>query len=279
MTTEIHAKMAAVLAALPAIGKGGTAPASMGGYKFRGIEQVLDALNPILSEQGVYYTPRVIERVVGTDRGKMHVVNLHVEYTFHCADGSSVTASVWGEGSDTGDKSTQKAMTAAQKYMLFQVFAIATEDQANSDSDRTGYDHSAEDQLPDETEAEAKERSAKELGWESAADVEGYRQAAPQLIATLDAQHPLAMTDFRAWAKDEKGWKGLPMRREAAVEFLDRLYAIRDEAEEFSGDEQQDKPVAATSDDAADAVAEGLGATKVEGTTAKKAAAPRRAKK
>ncbi len=133
----IHYSMAAVLAELPAIGK--NQQNSQQNYRFRGIDDVLDALNPLLGRHGVFFVPEVVERLE-SDRqtrngGTMWVVNLHIRYRFYGPAGDYVEASGWGEGTDSGDKATQKAMTAALKYVLFQVFAIATTEQHASDSD------------------------------------------------------------------------------------------------------------------------------------------------
>lgn len=135
----IYQAMAAVLAELPAIGKNQTN--SQQGYKFRGVDDVIDALNPLLAKHGLFFLPDVIERLESSRQtrngGTMWVVNLHVKYTFYGPAGDSVEASGWGEGTDSGDKATQKAMTGAMKYVLFQVFAIATSEQAASDADHS----------------------------------------------------------------------------------------------------------------------------------------------
>jgi hypothetical protein len=137
---SIHQLMGRVLADLPAVGKGGQAPAAMGGYSFRSIEDVLNALNPVLSHHGVFFLPTVVQRV-HTERttakgAVLYVVNLEVLYTFYGPAGDSVPSRVWGEGTDSGDKATQKALTAAQKSMLVQVFCISTAEQAAHDAER-----------------------------------------------------------------------------------------------------------------------------------------------
>lgn len=136
----IFGKIAAILAELPAIGK--NQRNQQQGFNFRGIDDVLNALNPVLAKHGVFYVPDVIKRVAETRQtqrgGAMNVVHLHVRYTFHAEDGSSVSGSAWGEGTDSGDKATSKAMTMAMKYVLFQVFAIAAEEQSQVDADRSG---------------------------------------------------------------------------------------------------------------------------------------------
>jgi hypothetical protein len=58
------------------------------------------------------------------------------EYDFISAeDGSKVTACTYGEGMDTSDKSTNKAMSAALKYAIIQAFSIPTEELLDSEKD------------------------------------------------------------------------------------------------------------------------------------------------
>ena len=57
-----------------------------------------------------------------------------MQYTFWTVDGTSVECSVIGEGMDSGDKATNKAMAIAHKYALLQTFCIPTEDMIDPDS-------------------------------------------------------------------------------------------------------------------------------------------------
>lgn len=50
-----------------------------------------------------------------------------MKYRFFAVDGSYVDAVVVGEGMDSGDKATNKAMSVAFKYACFQTFCIPTE--------------------------------------------------------------------------------------------------------------------------------------------------------
>ena len=110
-------------------------------YRYRAIDDVYNALNPALAKYGVVIVPNVLE-VTKADRATksgtvMTYATVRVNYTFYCAeDGSSINSEVQGEGSDTGDKSINKAMSAAMKYMCFQVFCIPTEE-LNEDADKT----------------------------------------------------------------------------------------------------------------------------------------------
>lgn len=125
----VHEAIAAVLSELPAIGKNRNAPANMGGYAFRSIEDITSALKPLLAKHGLTVIPTVLDRhdsERSTSGNKvMFVTDLHVQFSFVAADGSTLVASMWGQGTDMGDKATQKAVTAAFKSMLAVTFCIS----------------------------------------------------------------------------------------------------------------------------------------------------------
>ncbi len=133
----IHQRMAAILAELPSIGK--DTRNEQQGFMFRSHDAVLNALNPLLAKHGVYVVPHVLQRVTGertTSRNStMYEVNLHVQYRFIAEDGSWIDCSAWGEGTDMGDKATNKAMTMAFKNVLAQSFAVSTEEGQTYDAD------------------------------------------------------------------------------------------------------------------------------------------------
>lgn len=125
----IYQKISSVMNEVGAIGKNHKNPQQ--GYFFRGIDDLYAALQPALIAHQVFYVPNVIkiEREERQNRsgGALIYTNLQVEYTFYAADGSSVKAVVAGEAMDSGDKSTNKAMSAALKYALLQIFCVPTE--------------------------------------------------------------------------------------------------------------------------------------------------------
>jgi len=102
-------------------------------YAYRGIDEVVEALQPLLAKHGVCACPNVRElRTEQVEIGKnktpmMHVVAV-IEYNFYAADGSTIMASAIGEATDSADKAGNKAMASAYKYALTQVFAIPTSD-------------------------------------------------------------------------------------------------------------------------------------------------------
>lgn len=135
---SIYERVAAILKALPAIGKGQRN--TQQNFQYRGHDDVMNELNPLLSKYQVFFAPTVLERITAerkTSKGSiMYEVNLHVQYTFFGPRGDSFTASAWGEGTDMGDKSTNKAMTMALKNVIAQTFAVSTEESSRYDTDQ-----------------------------------------------------------------------------------------------------------------------------------------------
>lgn len=131
---------------LCAAGIGKDRKASSGGasYAFRGIDDVLQVLAPLLPKHGLCMLPRVTSRQVveRTTKGGsvMIYVCLTVEYDLVSAeDGSKHTICTMGEAFDSGDKATNKAMSAAYKYAAIEAFCIPVEGVA-VDSERDNHD-------------------------------------------------------------------------------------------------------------------------------------------
>lgn len=108
-------------------------------YKFRGIDAVLNALAPILAKHGVVLVPSVDEseiRTIQTSKGAaMNHCKVKMSFTFYDSEGDSITHSFHGEAMDRGDKSLNKAATAAYKYFLFQAFTIPVEGTPDADTE------------------------------------------------------------------------------------------------------------------------------------------------
>lgn len=124
--TKINQAIVTVMREIGAIGKDSTNEQQK--YKFRSIEAVYNRVQPLFAKHGIFSYPKVLEqsRETGTTKagGVMHYAILTVEYTFAAEDGSSISVTVVGEGMDSGDKASNKAMAAAHKYAICQVLNI-----------------------------------------------------------------------------------------------------------------------------------------------------------
>ncbi len=134
---QIYEAIQAILSEMPAIGK--ERKNQQQGFQYRGIDDVMNALNPLLSRHGVFCTPEVLERHreerETKSGGILAFTTLTVKYTFYAMDGSNISCVVVGEGMDSGDKSTNKALAVAMKYAMFQVFCIPTEEMMDPDAE------------------------------------------------------------------------------------------------------------------------------------------------
>ena len=94
-----------------------------------------------MSELGLFIVPEILEHR-REERETEKQINgqavksllkysiLTIRYTMYAPDGSNVSCVVVGEGMDSGDKASNKAMSIGLKYACFQLFMIPTEETA-----------------------------------------------------------------------------------------------------------------------------------------------------
>lgn len=127
---NIYQAISNAMAEVDAIGKDNTN--KMQGYKYRGIDDMYNVLNPLLSKHKIFATSEVIDNKRETQQSKnggvLFYTILTVKFTFYTVDGSNVSSIMVGEAMDSGDKSSNKAMSTAYKYALMQLLLIPTEE-------------------------------------------------------------------------------------------------------------------------------------------------------
>jgi len=169
--SNIHKKIVAIMSEIGSIQK--SQKNTMQGYMFRGIDDFLNALHPLLIKNGVFMAPRVTSctselKEVVNSQGKTRIdkhVSLLINYDFVSDDGSVFSVGpIPSEGLDTSDKATNKALSAALKYALIQMFAVPTADNVDADRESPQIASSA----PKVSEAKIRELydSCKEKGWD-----------------------------------------------------------------------------------------------------------------
>ncbi|MCX4299481.1 MAG: ERF family protein [Lachnospiraceae bacterium] len=125
----IYAAICGVMEDIKAVGK--DALNKTQGFKYRSIDAVMNALNPAMIKHKIFCAPEVIEQIREertTGKGSTLIYSVcKIRYRFFTVDGSYIDAVVVGEGMDSGDKATNKAMSVAFKYACFQTFCIPTE--------------------------------------------------------------------------------------------------------------------------------------------------------
>jgi len=171
----IYKKMSNVMKAVKAVSKDQKNESQ--GFKFRGIDQFVNALYPALTVEGVFMAPRCVNytqelKDVTRGSGKAGVdkhVAIMMEYDFFAEDGSKVTVGpIPAEGLDSGDKATNKALSAALKYALIQTFSVPTEDMAEADKESpeigTAKDKKSQPETKRTRSSFAKESSQEQVG-------------------------------------------------------------------------------------------------------------------
>lgn len=109
------------------------------GFKYRGIDDVMNALSPVMVKHKMFVVPECIgqtreERLSAAGKTLLYSI-VTVRFTFYAEDGTSVQATTIGEGMDSGDKATNKAMAIAFKYACFQAFCIPTIEMLDPDGE------------------------------------------------------------------------------------------------------------------------------------------------
>lgn len=133
--------------------------------KFRGIDDVYNALCGPLADAGLVILPTVVEhnQVERESKagGALYCSTVVVDYVFVAVeDGSCHTARVIGEAMDSSDKSFSKAMSFAFKYVCFQAFCIPTE--GDNDADAHRPEAKPRSQQPPQTRPPEQQRRAEE---------------------------------------------------------------------------------------------------------------------
>lgn len=134
---NIYESITKIMEEIPAIGKDQTNKTQ--GFKYRGIDNVMNTLQPLLSKNKVFIVPQILEQTREertTNKGGNLIYSIcKIKYIFYAEDGTYIEAVTVGEGMDSGDKATNKAMAIAMKYALFQVFCIPTEEMKDPDGE------------------------------------------------------------------------------------------------------------------------------------------------
>ena len=106
-------------------------------YMFRGIDDYYNYFNSLFKENEILILPEVLSmkhEVLPQGNKYKTKVFYNVKYTYlSLIDGSSVYVTMAGEGDDSGDKSTGKAMSNSFKYALAETFIVPTKDIKDSD--------------------------------------------------------------------------------------------------------------------------------------------------
>lgn len=138
-TPQVYAAMCAVMEDIGKSGISKDRKNTQQGYNFRGIDDVYNELNSLLSKHKLLMLPSVAasehEERQTQKGGVLIYTRLTVDFKLVSAtDGSSDTIRTVGEAMDSADKSSNKAQSAAYKYAAMMVFCIPTEGDNDADA-------------------------------------------------------------------------------------------------------------------------------------------------
>ena len=140
----IFATISKVQKDLSEIGVAKTQQNTSQGWKFRGIDDLLNALSGVLAKNHALVLPNLIDKKrIDAPKGNHWLVT--IDWTFFNKEGDSYTSRCAGEAVDFGDKGLSKAVTASYKYFLFNALCIPLVGKEFGDAD---YDH-PEDEFED----------------------------------------------------------------------------------------------------------------------------------
>ncbi len=152
--SEVYAAISAVMADMAKEGISKSRRNAAQGYQFRGIDDVYNALAPIMSRHGLLMLPRTLSRECverqSAKGGTLFYVVVEMEFTFVSSkDASLHTIKTYGEAMDSADKATNKAQSAAYKYAAMQAFCIPTEGDNDADATTHVVQHVEPKRTPD----------------------------------------------------------------------------------------------------------------------------------
>jgi hypothetical protein len=204
-----------------------------GRFNFRGIDAIVNAVNPALRKHQVVVVPQLnlyeygtIE--VGQKRTQMGHARVEVSYVFYGPEGDFVRATTPGEAFDSGDKATAKAMSVAYRTALLQTLALPTDD---VDPDAHNFERSEAEPPPPDVDPDSQRRRYHSLrvnlGWD---EDQGHRFIAnvmreeqPRQWRTLDADGRYWVLHYLQKAVDEaKAGAGFLTGPAAGIDNFDR---------------------------------------------------------
>lgn len=200
-TQKVYSAICAITDELSKVGIAKDKKNQQQNYSFRGIDDVYCVLSSLLAKHHLCILPRVVEHSIverETQKGgALFTTTVRMEFDLVSAeDGSKHTVATLGEAMDTADKSSNKAQSAAYKYMAFQTFCIPTE----GDNDADAQTHEVKAKREDGVDVDA---LLKDAGIAAGNGVATYKQFWNSLPPKLkNAIGEKRHADFKAKAEE-----------------------------------------------------------------------------
>jgi hypothetical protein len=207
---KIHAAVIGVMKDIASTGIAKRMRNQQQGYNFRGIEDAMNELSPLLIKHGIIVTSRyseisITERAKGDPKeGKgTRFCTLTGAFSFAASDGSSVVNECYGEAMDSGDKAVTKAQSVAFRTALFQQFVVPTVamDPESGDDDQGDEAQALVDKWLKEVEDAKSEKDVRAV-WAKATPE--LREAGPASFKEVKKAVESKVADFKAAAAEAK---------------------------------------------------------------------------
>lgn len=135
--SKLFAKVAQVMTEVRKLKKDGTNAYDK--YSYITGDSAFEHIGGVMASVNLVMLPSVYEIETDEQTSKSGSVMYHTVIRAHITLADAETGETWtsewaGEGSDRGDKSINKAMTAMMKYFLLRVFQIGSGEDADADS-------------------------------------------------------------------------------------------------------------------------------------------------
>ncbi len=174
------------------------------GFMYRGIEDVMNTLQPLFKKYGVFIVPEVMEHTREERQtksgGNLIYSIMKIRHHFTAEDGSEVVSTTIGEGMDSADKASNKAMSIAFKYACFQVFCIPTEEMQDPDADTPPNSNKKPIEQPENKPGNAEKSSEKTKTFEPLTKTEMVQvwgeRSVEEMIAYFEKQFGETMSNW-----------------------------------------------------------------------------------
>jgi hypothetical protein len=223
----IYEKVAKVMAEIEPIAK--ERRNTQQGYNFRGIDELMNALSPIVTKHGIFPTCPIIADVLHepvtskTGGAGTHLIRRYT-FRFYAEDGSFVETLADGEAIDYGDKASNKAYSVAYREAMFKMFVIPFQ---NEDIEEGDHDIKppAKPVSTGQTEGNKAKPAAKPIPPKS---VEQARLAKKKRIAELcDEKSNQPLFDGAEYARFVQENTGLTLEEGNYNAIIERLEALQ----------------------------------------------------
>ena len=130
----IDAMVAVALEVAP-VAKTSKTPSQMGGYSYRGIDDVVNTVSPLMAKNGLIIIPAIKQTKAEQYNEKWRMNTVRFQFRIAHRSGQYIDTEMVAQALDPGDKAIGKSTSYALRELLCRMFLIPTGD----DTEATNY--------------------------------------------------------------------------------------------------------------------------------------------